>query len=121
MAPHVFDRAHFAHMTGGDAALQAEIVAIFRAQTELWVRLLIPDAPTAVWRDAAHTVKGSAKGLGLWALAEACERAEDLGKAGAVEGALVQAALARVQARLTEALAEMGAAPAPDAAASCAA
>lgn len=108
MASLVFDRAHFSHMTGGDAALQAEIVQIFRAQAELWGRLLIPDAPTPIWRDAAHTVKGSARGLGLWALADACEHAEGLGTAGAVEGAMVSTALARVRARLDEALAEIG-------------
>lgn len=103
-SPHVFDRPHFAHMTGGDVSLEAEIVHIFRVQTELWSRLLIPDAPTPIWRDAAHTVKGSARGLGLWALAEACERAEELGKGGAVEGALVSEALAGVRAALAEAL-----------------
>jgi len=101
---HVFDRPHFVHMTGGDAALEVEIVGIFRTQTQLWSRLLIPDAPTPIWRDAAHTVKGSARGLGLWALAEACERAEELGKAGAVEGALVSQALKAVRASLDEAL-----------------
>lgn len=100
----VFDRAHFAHMTGGDAGLEVEIVQIFRTQTELWSRLLIADAPTPIWRDAAHTVKGSARGLGLWVLAEACERAEELGKAGAVEGALVSQALTTVRASLEEAL-----------------
>ncbi len=104
MPPDIFDRQHFAHMTGDDDALQVEIVQIFRAQAELWERLLIPDAPTPIWRDAAHTVKGSARGLGLWALAEACEQAEGLGKAGAVEGAMVSAALSRVRGRLAEAL-----------------
>jgi HPt (histidine-containing phosphotransfer) domain-containing protein len=99
-----FDRAHFAMMTGGDAALQAEIVALFKVQAQLWSRLLIPDAPTATWTDAAHTAKGSARGLGLWRLAEACEEAERLGRAGAVEGAMVAAALARVREALGEAL-----------------
>lgn len=109
MPPDIFDRQHFAHMTGGDDALQVEIVQIFRVQAALWGRLLIPDAPTPIWRDAAHTVKGSARGLGLWALADACEHAEGLGKAGAVEGAMVSMALARVRGRLEEALAEMDA------------
>ena len=99
-----FDRQHFAMMTGDDAALQAEIVAIFRVQAALWGRLLIPDAPTCIWTDAAHTVKGSAKGLGLWRLAEACEDAESLGRAGAVEGAPVKAVLSRVRHALDEAL-----------------
>lgn len=99
-----FDRAHFAMMTGDDAGLQAEILAIFRVQAQLWDRLLIPDAPTSVWADAAHTVKGSAKGLGLWRLAAVCEEAETLGRAGAVEGAQVKAALSRVRQALEEAL-----------------
>jgi HPt (histidine-containing phosphotransfer) domain-containing protein len=105
--PAVFDRDHFAMMTGADAALQAEIVAMFRVQAQLWSRLLIPDAPTATWRDAAHTAKGSAKGLGLWRLAETCEEAEALGRAGAVEGAMVAAALGRVREALNEALAAL--------------
>lgn len=104
MASRIFDRDHFSMMTGGDLELQGEILQIFRVQAELWGRLLIPDAPTPIWRDAAHTVKGSAKGLGLWELSDACAHAEDLGKAGAVEGALVQAALGRVRGRLDEAL-----------------
>ncbi len=110
MASRIFDRAHFSMMTGGDLELQGEILQIFRVQADLWARLLIPDAPTPIWRDAAHTVKGSAKGVGFWELADACADAEDLGKAGAVEGALVQAALGRVQARLDEALAAIDAA-----------
>lgn len=104
MPPETFDRAHFAMMTGDDAALQVEILAIFRVQAALWGRLLIPDAPTSVWADAAHTVKGSAKGLGLWRLAEVCEDAESLGRAGAVEGAPVKAVLSRVRHALDEAL-----------------
>jgi HPt (histidine-containing phosphotransfer) domain-containing protein len=99
-----FDRAHFAMMTGDDPALQAEIVAMFRVQAQIWVRLLTPDAPTGTWADAAHTAKGSAKGLGLWRLADACAEAETLGRAGAVEGALVAAALQRVRTALDEAL-----------------
>ncbi len=112
MGPETFDRAHFAMMTGHDAELQAEIVAIFRVQAQLWSRLLIPDAPTVTWADAAHTAKGSAKGLGLWRLAEACDQAEQLGRAGAVEGAMVKAALSRVRHALEEALEALEAAPA---------
>lgn len=109
MTTETFDRAHFTMMTGGDAALQAEIVAMFRVQAQLWSRLLTPDAPTGTWADAAHTAKGSAKGLGLWRLADACEEAETLGRAGAMEGTLVAAALHRVRAALTEAIAALDA------------
>jgi HPt (histidine-containing phosphotransfer) domain-containing protein len=100
----IFDQAHFGHMTADDVDLQRELIVLFRQQSVLWRRLLIPDAPTHTWRDAAHTVKGSARGLGLWALADACENAEQLAKAGAVEGRWVSDQLEHVQGRLTEAL-----------------
>ena len=100
----VFDRDHFAMMTADDSALQIELIGLFRAQAVLWRRLLIPDAPTHTWRDAAHSVKGTARGLGLWALAEACENAEALAHAGAIEGKWVSEQLMRVRARLEEAL-----------------
>lgn len=100
----VFDNAHFDHMTGGDVSLQAELITLFCDQAELWRRVMIPEAPTPLWRDAAHTAKGSAKGLGLWALADACEDAEMLGRTGAIEGAIVAATLARARAALDVAL-----------------
>ena len=104
MTQETFDKAHFAMMTGNDNALQVEIVDIFRTQAALWARQLIPDAPTGIWTDAAHTVKGSARGLGLWRLADACELAERLGRAGAIEGSVVRAALERVRIELDAAL-----------------
>jgi chemotaxis protein histidine kinase CheA len=105
MSDHaIIDYDHFTMMTGGDGALQAELIDLFETQAELWRRLLIPDAPVHTWRDAAHTLKGSARGLGLWGLAEACETAEHVAGCGVREGAAVASALGRVQTRLTEAL-----------------
>jgi len=101
--PAVIDCDHFHTMTGGDRALQAEVLAIFDEQSELWRRLLIPDAPVHTWRYAAHTVKGSARGLGLWALAQACETAEALAKNGVKDGPVIAAELAKVRAALVEA------------------
>lgn len=69
----VLDRAHFDHMTAGDRALQVEVLGLFRQQVEAWrARLTSGDG----WREAAHTLKGSARGIGLNALAAACEAAE---------------------------------------------
>ena len=70
------DRAHFSHMTGGDLPLQREILALFRGQVDGWMALLVPGQH---WRDAAHTLKGSARGIGLSALAEVCEAVETMG------------------------------------------
>lgn len=91
----ILDRAHFDHMTGADRALQLEILDLFKMQVEGWREAF---ASGAGWREAVHTMKGSARGIGLMALAEACEAAE-----GADEASR-GAALARVEAALGEAL-----------------
>ncbi len=100
----VLDIDHFRHMTGDDPALQAEIVALFRGQALLWRRLIIPDAPVHTWRDAVHTLKGSARGLGLWKLAEACEAAEAATRLSAPDAREIAAFLSEVQTALAEAL-----------------
>lgn len=92
----VLDRAHFEHMTGGDRALQAEVIGLFVQQAERWKTTLTADEPD--WRSAAHTLKGSARGIGLFDLANACEAAE------AAPDAEAAAALARVRDELGEAL-----------------
>jgi HPt (histidine-containing phosphotransfer) domain-containing protein len=91
----VLDRAHFEHMTGGDRALQAEVIGLFRAQADGWRTRL---NETADWRGAAHTLKGSARGIGLAPLAAACEAAEGASDVDA------PATLERVRAELERAL-----------------
>lgn len=94
----VLDRAHFDHMTGGDRALQREVLGLFRMQVEGWTGAF---ASGDGWREAVHTMKGSARGIGLNVLAEACEVAESTGESDR------QTALAHVGAALEQALAEM--------------
>lgn len=94
----VLDRAHFDHMTGADRALQVEVLGLFRMQVEAWVAAL---GQGAGWRDAVHTMKGSARGIGLNRLAAACEVAEAAPDAQSAE------VLARVRAALDEALAAL--------------
>jgi HPt (histidine-containing phosphotransfer) domain-containing protein len=82
----LFDTSHFKMMTGDDQALQAEIAGLFRGQAERWMGVLVPETPAQLCRDTAHTLKGSARGIGLWALADACAEAEArAGQAGASE------------------------------------
>ncbi|MFN3856336.1 MAG: Hpt domain-containing protein [Caulobacter sp.] len=58
----------------GDAGVIEEVLNLFREQASLWARVL--DADNAGWRDAVHTLKGAARGIGAFELGEACERAE---------------------------------------------
>ncbi len=90
----VFDRAHFDRMTSGDRALQDEVIGLFRQQVGAWAA----DCEGADWRTAVHTMKGSARGIGLLALAAACEAAEAAPEAGCA------AALAAVRVALGEAV-----------------
>lgn len=94
----VLDRAHFDHMTGADRPLQLEILDLFRGQVAGWRGTF---ASGAGWREAVHTMKGSARGIGLMELAEACEVAEH-----AAENER-EAALARVETALAGALAAL--------------
>ena len=97
----IFDRAHFEHMTGDDAALQLEVIGLFRGQVAEWTGALSPDAPAPDWREAVHKLKGSARGIGFGALAEAREQAE------AAQGDGVAPALRALGAALDQALAAL--------------
>jgi len=63
----------------GDSAVIDEVLALFEQQAQLWSPML--DSASEGWRDAVHTVKGAARGVGAHALGLACERAETEGTA----------------------------------------
>lgn len=90
----ILDRAHFDMMTAGDRSLQLEVLGLFKAQVEGWTAALAQ----AGWRDAVHTLKGSARGIGLTELAAVCGAAE------ALPDAESEAALGEVRAALGRAL-----------------
>lgn len=61
-------------MTGGDDAVTEEVLGLFTQQAAMWSPLL--DARDAGWRDAVHTIRGAAAGIGAGDLARVCETAE---------------------------------------------
>ena len=71
------DFAHLARYTGGDAALEAEVLGMFGEQVEMWLRMLDPEGDGESWTSAAHAIKGSAATVGATRLAELCARAEN--------------------------------------------
>lgn len=87
--------------TGGDDQVSEEVLNLFREQAALWSRLL--DARSSGWRDAVHTMKGAAAGIGALALAQACAAAE------LSPPDLAAPALSRVQDALDVALADVAA------------
>lgn len=76
------DLVHLSKFTMGRRDLEAEILGLFRQQLAASLARLAAAAADAgndrAWREAAHTLKGSARGVGAWALGDACQKAETL-------------------------------------------
>ena len=73
------DLAHLSQYTGGDARLDAEVLQLFVRQTEESIQrldLLLDTGNTKAWREAAHSLKGAAGGVGAFVVAEMAGRAE---------------------------------------------
>jgi HPt (histidine-containing phosphotransfer) domain-containing protein len=77
----VVDIDHLSRYTGGDEALNAEVLRLFDSQTsELVDRLrTILDARDAkAWKEVTHTLKGAARGVGAFPFADAAAAAEPI-------------------------------------------
>jgi hypothetical protein len=85
------DFSYLEGFAADDATVIDEVLALFRQQALLWGPML--DSSHPGWRDALHTVKGAARGVGAFALGDACERAEADGGLDAVLTALDMALL----------------------------
>lgn len=113
-ATSVIDDDHLRRMTLGDHRLEREVLEIFVRQIAIMLTR-ITDAEPALAAAAAHTLKGSARGIGAWRVARAAERLEGIAAgrphdqvlADAVEqlNAAACEARAAIVARLSEALA----------------
>jgi len=91
--PKPIDLVHLAKHTLGDRTLEREILALFRVQSNGYMKRLNPSSQDRHWRTAAHTVKGSARSIGAWRLADIAEDAE-LVEPSRDPGATVKALLA---------------------------
>lgn len=70
------DLVHLSKYTFGDRGLEVELLGLFRSQAGIYVARLASAADAKAWRDAAHSLKGSARGLGAWALGDIAEDIE---------------------------------------------
>lgn len=76
MTAPVLDRDHLTRYTAGDAALEAELFGLLSDQIDACITRLRAATAATGWKDAAHTLKGAARGVGAMALGEACAQAE---------------------------------------------
>lgn len=71
----VIDDAHLGRMTLGDRRLEREVLEIFARQCALMLARMNVGEPAQAGA-AAHTLNGSARGIGAWRVAQAAERCE---------------------------------------------
>jgi HPt (histidine-containing phosphotransfer) domain-containing protein len=92
------DSQHLQRMTLGDVGLEREVLAMFAAQTRELMTALARLPPEA--SGLAHKIKGSARGIGAFAVAEAAEDLEAALRSGDdVAPALAGLAAAVIAAR----------------------
>lgn len=63
--------------TAHDAQVIDEVLALFREQAAMWSVMLDPDSEG--WKDAVHTIKGAARGIGAFDLGDVCQACENEG------------------------------------------
>jgi HPt (histidine-containing phosphotransfer) domain-containing protein len=95
------DLEHLDRYTGGDRAINEEVLRLFQSQCgEMTANLEAAAAAGAdakSWRLITHTLKGAARGIGADALADAAAEAE---KVAIADTAAVGSAVERIEARL---------------------
>ena len=97
------DFSHLEHYVGGDQAIIREVLALFSDQARTVLPQLDPEGSADQWRNAAHSLKGSALGIGAAALAEACGEAESAKDAPPADKTAARARIAdRLGAVLTD-------------------
>jgi HPt (histidine-containing phosphotransfer) domain-containing protein len=104
--PTIIDDDHLGRMTLGDHRLEREVLQIFVRQTIIMLGRITGPEP-ALAAAAAHTLMGSARGIGAWQVARAAERLERaIGEGGEQD---VDAAIADLRAATVEARTAIGA------------
>jgi HPt (histidine-containing phosphotransfer) domain-containing protein len=74
-AATAIDQGHLKRMTFGDPSLEHELLQLFDRQAEILIARMRASDPAAV-ATLAHTLKGSASGIGAGNVAHAAEAAE---------------------------------------------
>lgn len=104
-AGQVIDEAHLARMTLGDYRLEREVLQIFVRQAAVMMGRIAGAEPAHV-AAAAHTLVGSARGIGAWRVAQAAEWLERTSGVGSDQ---LNEAIAELKAAILEASAAIGA------------
>jgi HPt (histidine-containing phosphotransfer) domain-containing protein len=71
----IIDMDHLARMTLGETSLEREVLQLFDRQSAMLLARMANEAPKVVGA-LAHTLTGSARGIGAWKVAAAAEAVE---------------------------------------------
>jgi HPt (histidine-containing phosphotransfer) domain-containing protein len=91
------DLDHLARYTGGEKAMNAEILKLFDGQVSDMVgqlRSVIAARDARRWKEITHTIKGAARGVGAFSFGEAAAAAEPVDPANAERADAAMARLA---------------------------
>ena len=80
--PEVLDLDHLARYTMGNRELERELLRLFRTQIRAQVTGVAQARDAQDWRFATHTLKGVARSIGAWAIADTAEKLEQIGHDG---------------------------------------
>jgi HPt (histidine-containing phosphotransfer) domain-containing protein len=98
-ADQLIDLDHLARMTLGDPGLEREVLRLFDQQAGMLLERMTKEAPRIV-AALAHTMIGSARGVGAWKVAVAAEAVQRL--AGKPGPATLTAAMNRLSTAVAE-------------------
>lgn len=102
-ADRPIDLEHLSRMTLGERELEREVLRLFDRQADMLMVKMQEAAPAAI-AAYAHTLKGSARGIGAWSVARAAHAVETAAQASDIASlapALSNLMLAIGEARLT--------------------
>jgi HPt (histidine-containing phosphotransfer) domain-containing protein len=80
------DLVHLSRYTLGERELEAEVLELFCTQATIYLERLRQAGSDKDWKDAAHSLKGSASAIGAWRAAASAERAEVLSGEALAQG-----------------------------------
>src|SRR5262245_48209535 len=83
------DHVHLGRYTMGNRPLEIEVLQLFAGQAPCTLADLTAAGTRNDWQIAAHTLKGSARAVGAWAIASAAEAAERAGPDTALRAKLL--------------------------------
>lgn len=70
------DLVHLGNQTMGDEALETEILSIFKSQSQIYMKMMLNSCDVTNRIRAAHSLKGAARGIGAFELAERAAEVE---------------------------------------------